>query len=401
MRILFLSGVLPHPKVTSGYAMVHQRIKRLAERGHEVALASFCFEEDMDKAELIKDHLVEMELIPTPPPRSCPKCLFDFLSSSVPYWYSRYKSKAMSKAVGDMVERTRYDVVLAEFSAMGQHIYRNPYLPAVRKVISCHHSETMVHETAVEVLGWSPEGIKERIRMKGLRKYEYEMYESMDRVLALTPQERYGMLDHAPNLRISVVPNGVDVEYYKPREHESTESCIIYVGRYKDEENEDAVLWFCQTVWPRLKERHPELEFYVVGPEPTEAIRDLSRKDPKIIVTGLVKDIRPYLAKAQVFICPVRMGTGMRGKILEAMASGVPVVSTTLGVEGIPAQVGDNCYLADRPDIMANSIDLLLGDLPLRRSIAQRARDMVVERFSWDIGVGRLEEVLREVVNAK
>ena len=127
MRILFLSGVLPHPKVTSGYALVHQRIKRLAERGHEVGLASFCFEEDRERASLIGKYLYEMELVYLPSRRTWASCLKDYFLSTVPFWYTRYRSLAMSQCVGNMVERSHYDVVIAEFSAMGQHLFRNRY----------------------------------------------------------------------------------------------------------------------------------------------------------------------------------------------------------------------------------------------------------------------------------
>jgi glycosyltransferase involved in cell wall biosynthesis len=224
------------------------------------------------------------------------------------------------------------------------------------------------------------------------------MYRSADRVLVMTPQERWSLLNYAPNLQISVVPSGVDALRFRPPRYESTEQCIMFTGYYCDKPNEDAALWFGNKVWPQLRERHAELKFYMVGPEPTDAMREMARRDKRMIITGRVKDIRDYLARAQIFVCPVRLGTGMRGKIIEAMAGGVPLVSTTLGVEGIPAQTGYNCFLADRPDIMLRHIDLLLGDPPLRRSIAKRAREMVVERFSWRHVIALLDQVLQETV---
>jgi glycosyltransferase involved in cell wall biosynthesis len=124
----------------------------------------------------------------------------------------------------------------------------------------------------------------------------------------------------------------------------------------------------------------------------------LARSDPRLIVTGEVPDVRTYLNRAAVFVCPVRMGSGMRGKILEAMASGTAVVTTSLGAEGIPAVLGENCLLADDPEMMANQIEWLLSDEPLRRRLAENARRMVVERLSWERTVQRLEETLAELV---
>ena len=125
---------------------------------------------------------------------------------------------------------------------------------------------------------------------------------------------------------------------------------------------------------------------------------DLARRDPRIVVTGWVEDIRPYLAKARVFVCPNRLGSGMRGKILQAMAAGVPVAATTVGAEGIPIQIGNTGFLADTPDILVQQVSLLLEDEKLRETIARNARAMVEERFSWDRGIDLLESVLHEVV---
>ena len=161
---------------------------------------------------------------------------------------------------------------------------------------------------------------------------------------------------------------------------------------------EAAAARFAETVFvPALKARRPGLKFYVVGPGPDAEMYDLARKDPSIIVTGEVDDLRPYFQKAKVFVCPVRLGSGLRVKILEAMAAGVPVVSTMLGAEGMPLHTGDNCLLADRPEIFAQNIELLLSDEDLRKSIAKQARTLVLDRFEWDRGITALEDVMAEV----
>jgi glycosyltransferase involved in cell wall biosynthesis len=151
-------------------------------------------------------------------------------------------------------------------------------------------------------------------------------------------------------------------------------------------------------VWPKLKIRRPNLKFYVVGPGVAPEIEDLAKRDASIIVTGEVDDIRPYLQKAKVFVCPVRLGSGLRVKLLEAMAAGVPVVSTTLGAEGIPLHTGENCMLADKPEIMAENIEMLLSDEDLRKAIARQARTLVQDRFSWERGIDSLEDVFADLI---
>jgi glycosyltransferase involved in cell wall biosynthesis len=392
MKILFISTRLPHPRVVSGHLIVYQRIRRLVARGHEVGLAVFSQDDDAAHLPEIAPMLREYEIVPRPGAASARGRLWNYLFPTVPDRFAAYYSPEMFKCVGDMVERRRYDVVLSEFSVMGQYVNRNPYLSAVRRIVSVHQCQTITTQKALDVLGFRPRAIREWLAMRGLRQYEFEAYRSADRLLVLTQEERFGILNYAPDLRITVIPSGVDTDYFQPGDTAIKEQAIVFTGYYSDEPNRDAVMWFAHTVWPRLKSRYPDLAFYVVGPSPTSDMIELARKDPRIIVTGEVDDIRPYL------VCPNRLGSGMRGKILQAMASGVPVVATTQSAEGIPIQMGDNGFLADKPRIMAQYIDLLLGDPALQFSIAQHAREMVVEKFSWDRGVDLLEGVLDDVL---
>ena len=360
------------------------------------------FEQEDDAAHVpeIRDVLHELEIVPQPR-RSIGDRLGNFLFSRVPSRFARYRSDDMRRRVGDMVERTGYDVVVAEFGLMGQYLHWNPYLPAVRKVISVHQCHTLAARKALETLSWSPIAFREWFALQRLQRFELNTYRSADRIVVLTSEARYSILSYAPDLRVSMIPSGVDTDYYRPGDPAKREQALLFTGYYADEPNRDAVLWFAHSVWPRLKARFPDLVFYVVGPQPTAAIRDLASRSSGIVVTGEVDDIRPYLQKASVFVCPNRIGSGMRGKILQAMASGVPVVATSLGAEGIPIQMGDTGFLADKPEILAQSIELLLTDESLHDGIAQRARAMVVERFSWTQGVRQFEGILEEIVSGR
>lgn len=393
MRILFLSPRLPHRRVRSGHAIVHQRILRLAARGHEVGLLSFINSSDLAYVDELRSRIFRLETMPAPTPPAPAQRLWRALAGP-PLPFRAWSSPPMMRRVGDLVEADRYEAVIAEFSVMGQFLYRNPWLPAARTVISCHQCATVASQKRCDLLGYTPAGLLERIRRDRLRAYEFQLYRAVDRVLVLTPQERYQLLNYAPDLRTAVIPYGVDTETFRPVSDGPPPDGLVFTGYYADEPNRDAVYWFMENVWPRLRSRHSGLKLYLVGPNPTPAMMGFARADSNVIVTGEVEDVREYLQRAFVFVCPVRMGSGMRGKILEAMASGTPVVTTSLGAEGIPAQPGENCLLADDPAFMAQQIDLLLSDAALRRMLAENARRMVVERLSWDLTVRRLEETL-------
>ncbi len=200
---------------------------------------------------------------------------------------------------------------------------------------------------------------------------------------------------------IAVVPHGVDIEEFRPPEkREGARPTVMFLGNYPHDPNRDAVIFFATEVWPTIKKKIPGSRFLVVGRGPTRDMLELAKRDPSIEITGEVEDVRSYFRDSDVFVCPVRLGGGFRGKILEAMASGVPVVSTGLGAEGVPARTGENILLADTPEEFAGAAVRLLEDEGLRNRIATNARKLVVENFSWQRGVEILSEVLEQVVGA-
>jgi len=169
----------------------------------------------------------------------------------------------------------------------------------------------------------------------------------------------------------------------------------------KDPANEDGVEWFYHHVWPQLSQHHPELKFYIVGAEPSQRIKRILSGERRIIITGKVKDLRPYRNRARVLVSPVRLGSGIRTKVLEAMASGLPVVSTSLGMEGIEAQNGVNCLLADTPELFTRSIEWLLTDRGLSARMARNARILVEKNHALNIGLTHFENILKSVVEGK
>lgn len=398
MRILIISPVLPYAQVVSGMINVYQRIKLLARMGHEVGVACFAKPEDHVHIAALRPLLFELETLP---PVSQNYYLrpdwFDRIFNPLPREFRRAYHPAMQKLVGQMVDRSHYDVAIAEFTIMGQYLYRNPWLSAVRRVISCHSCLSAAARKAIQMQPYSVDALVRRLDGDRLNRYEFELYRSADLVLTLTAEERMELLRHDPDLRVGVVPYGVDVEFFKPHPNRVAEEAIVYTGYFAQEPNRDAFNWFNRTVWPDLKARHPHLKFYVVGQGVTPDMVDAARRDPNLVITGAVDDVSPYLNRARVYVCPIRLGSGFRGKVLQAMASGVPVVATTLAAEGIPAQTGHNILLADTPHTMAESINLLLQDGGLRRTIAANARDLVVRRFAWTQCVDRLDRMLREM----
>jgi len=398
MKILFLTNRLPHVEVASGHRIIYQRIRYLSERGHQVGLLTFLQDEKKEKINSLRPLLSELKTLPHPRRNIFVRAFHDYISLSRPAVFWKSYSAEMLKAVGETAEQGKYDIIVAEFSEMGQYLYKNPYLSAVHKVISCHRCVTDSYEKYT-ALG----EVKLRLHLKslpqlrGLQKYEFNMYRSADRILVLTPQDRFTMQYYAQDLAISVAPAGVDIRHLKAHPPIPKEPIILLTGFMSDPANEDGVEWFYHHVWPQIRAKHPEVKFYIVGAAPGRRIRRIARKDSRIIVTGAVKDLRPYRNRARVFVSPVRLGSGMRTKVLEAMAGGLPVVSTSLGMAGIEAQTGVNCLVADTPELFTQSVEWLLTDRALAARMVRNARDLVEKKHALERDLRRFENILKEI----
>jgi len=399
MKILFLTIKLPHSEVVGGHRIAYQRIRYLAQQGHQIGLISYTSGETAEQMETLKPFVSDLHTLPQPRRHIWTRAFHDYIALSRPALIWKLYSKKMTQLVADVVEEGKYDLVLAEFSEMGQFLYKNPALSAVHTVISCHRCMTASYEkySETEEVRWRLY-LKSLPQLRGLRKYEFDMYRSADRILVLTQQDRFKMQYYAPDLAVSVSPSGVDIKEMQSQPPVPKEPIILMTGYMQDPANEDSVKWFFNHIWPELREKHPEAKFYIVGADPSWRIKKTVKKDPRVVVTGLVKDIRPYRNRARVLVSPVRLGSGLRTKVLEAMASGLPVVSTSLGMEGIEAQTGVNCLVADTPELFTQSVDWLLTDQELSARMARNARKLVENKHALSIGLNRLEKNLTSVV---
>ena len=400
MKILFTCKEFPHAKIIGGPIIIYNRLKYLS-RNHLVSLAAFSTEEDKEHLPEVKPFCHDLQLVSLPPRRSTLKTVRDFFFSPIPHYFLRvHGSQQMAATIADMVRKDSYDFVIAEYSVMGQFIHHNPLLPPVRRVMSVHECYYLARRKAFRHNALGPAKLKEAINLKGLKKYEFEMYRNADKVLTLTPEGKDELLEICPELDISVVPHGVDVENFSFSEFTEKEKIIVFVGNYLHYPNVDAVLYFYREIWPRVRSRLPDVRFIIVGQAPPPQIQNLS-KDEAITVTGKVDDVRSFLRKGRIFICPVRLGGGFRGKILEAMAIGRPVVSTSLGAQGVPVHQRENIIIADTPDEFAQGVLDAMNDDPLFDRIRLKARKMVEENYAWEKGVQIMEEALERMLKEK
>jgi glycosyltransferase involved in cell wall biosynthesis len=203
--------------------------------------------------------------------------------------------------------------------------------------------------------------------------------------------DKVALRDVAPDVPITVVPNGVDLAAYEEL-GEAVYYDLLFTGKMDFRPNIDAVLWFGRSVLPLILERRPGATFAIVGQRPHPRL-DVLRDTPGVTITGYVDDVRPYLAGARVYVAPLRVGGGTRLKLLEAMAMGKPIVSTTVGAEGFPVVNGQELILADEPENFAREVLDLLENPTRRARLAATGRAFAQANYGWDKLVPQLEKI--------
>ena len=400
MRILFLTPQLPYPP-RQGTQIRNFHLLRAAAGIHQVDLLSFARPgETLSEAGPLRELCGEIHLVPAPL-RTRRERLRTLLTSADPDMAHRLRSAGLAATLRAMLERVSYDVVQVAGIEMARYIpvVRQP-APGTRVVFDDHNAEYLLQGRAAAVdlhrpPSW-PKALYSLIQWRKLRRYEAEVCRGADAVLAVSEDDAAALRLLGRTAPVSVVSNGVDSEYYRPVPSALPDAAaLLFTGTMDFRPNVDAIQWFVAEVMPLLERTRPNVRLYLVGRSPAPAVQRLASST--VLVTGAVEDVRPYFARASVFVVPMRMGGGVRLKILETLAMGLPVVSTRMGAEGAGLTHGKELLIADTAEQFAGAVLRLMEDSSLRTRLAQAGRQTACERFDWSHIGPRLLEVYRAV----
>ncbi|HLH75111.1 MAG TPA: glycosyltransferase, partial [Chloroflexota bacterium] len=236
-----------------------------------------------------------------------------------------------------------------------------------------------------------------RFELPRTRAYEAELVQRFDRIAVTSPEDADALRALSGTDRIAVVPNGVDLAYFQPRRDSAEPATLVLSGKMSYHANVTAALHFQARIFPLIKQQCPDVRFQIVGSDPPSAVQALTG-DPAISVTGYVPDMRDYLGRATVVICPVTVKVGIQNKVLEAMAMGVPVVCTREGFAGLQAQPGQDLLVADTPSEFAAHVCRLLGDADLRSQLGQAGRRYVENYHQWNLAARRIADLYQDAI---
>ncbi len=411
MKILFVTPQLPYPPDKGTTIRNYALLKGMAQRGHDVHLLSFIrSEEDLAWARNLQPCCHKITTV-IAPQRSTVTRLRTFILSSLPDMAWRLPSPEFQEKLSDLLEREFFDIVQVEGIEVAQYALgvlqekaRRPDQPGPVVIFDDHNAEYVLQKRAWEidrryVLRW-PKAFYSWVQWRRLRRYEAHVCRGVDKVLAVSDADAEAIAALGDGLQATVIPNGVDCAFFSqnlpPPDHPVPSpirhiASLVFTGTMDFRPNIDAALWFCQEILPRIKKDVFHVHFYIVGKSPVKEVRMLA--GPAVTVTGYVSDIRPYIAHSSVYVVPIRMGSGTKLKVLQAMAMNIPVVSTTTGAEGIDAVPDRDILIADAPDEFARRVVTLLDNAEQRRQLAANARKLVEEKYDWSTILPALEDV--------
>lgn len=390
MKILFLTPELPYPPDRGASIRSFNLIKNLAPQ-HEIHLLSFSTG-DLAEAGPLLDPCSQIETLPAPH-RSTLQRLLSILLSPLPDMALRLPSLEFEIKLKALLQKEGFDLVQVEAIEMARYIptviesHRPP--PLIFDDINAEYLlQKRAFETDLRNLRWLGAAYS-LIQWRKLRRYEAWACRRADQVVAVSEADKEALCLLVPGLPVSVIPNGVDTRYYQPGDGE-TDGSLVFTGKMDFRPNVDGVLWFFERVWPLVKRRLPPARLLVVGRNPSPRLSSLLQ-DPQVTVTGFVPDVRPYIARASIYLAPLRMGGGTRLKVLEAMAMGKAIVSTSLGCAGIKT-TGQELVIADNESDFAQRVIDLWGDEKRRKDLGVAARRLA-KKYDWTLITPLLEDV--------
>lgn len=329
-----------------------------------------------------------------------PAFYFKFLAnrtSRYPYFLEKYRVPEFFAAIKQIAAREKCEVVLADFLQTAGAILDAPVRP---RVIFQHNVEYIIRKRHWERETNALRKWLLRAEWEKARAIECEVCRTFDHIITVSTDDRQTIEHEFGVTHVSDLPTGVDLEYFQPQAVERKRGNLVFVGSMDWYPNEDGIFWFVREVWPRVRHAAPHASLTVVGKNPSARLRALANSDTSIEITGTVADVRPYLARAEAAVVPLRIGGGTRIKIFEAMSMERAVLSTTLGAEGLPVVPGRDILLEDEPEGFARAVAFLLGDAERRDAIARAAREKVARDHSWESVAARMQEILTRAAGA-
>jgi hypothetical protein len=393
LRVLYLCHRVPYPPDKGEKIRAYHQICALSRR-HKVSVLALCDGLVPDLAPL-EAMCERVEVFPLSRPASYARAALGAWRPR-PLSLSFFESKEMAERVRELARRERFDVAVVYCSSMAPYAALAPEVPAILDMVDVDSAKW------AQYARFAPLALRPvyALEARRLRRYEASLANRFQRVAFATGNETRLYKSSAPAAKAVTLLNGVDVDFFQPLDlPKASRPTLVFTGQMDYFANVDAVTHFAREVFPRLRQRYPEIELLIVGRSPVAAVRDLGEM-PGVTVTGAVGDVRPFLSRAWIFVAPLRIAQGVQNKVLEAMASNLPVACSERVLAGIADggfRSGRDLLAAANDDEMERAVAALIADAEMRERLAGAARQRLLATYRWGAIQDRLEDLVGAV----
>ena len=404
MRILWLKSGPLHPLDTGGKIRTFNMLREL-NRHHPVEFLAL-LPDGTAPASVSKaaeysttQHWIPWRETPKRFPDLHGDLLRNLLCTRLPYVLDKYRCLPMQAAIEEAAREERCDLLICDFLTPSVNMPPRGTL-AVPTILFQHNVESLIWKRTAQNATGLVRQTYFRDQWRRIRDFEAKAGAAFDGVVTVSEDDA-AILRNEFGLKnvLGAVPTGVDTEHFQAVQGDRAPHSLVFLGSMDWMPNIDAVQWFADSIFPLIAREFPDATLTIVGRNPTAAVRALAEGDPRVRVTGTVDDVRPFLAAAEATIVPLRVGGGTRIKIFEAMATGIPVVSTRIGAEGLPLAHDRDILLADTPEEFAASVGRLFRSADLRQQIGQAGLSLVREKFGWAASTAIFENYCNQVIS--
>lgn len=390
-KILFITPTLPYPPVSGGVIKSNKVVHFLSEK-YNLSIACLLKNDDIQHKDEFLTTLKLSDFISQELdiPRTAKNLILSNIQG-IPLNLYRNKSREFKEKVLAVVHQ--YDVIFCDHYVMFQ------YIPDDYK------GKIILHEHNCEYLIWKRYANIERSVLKKvallnqayrIKKYEQEICRKATIILA------------APNDTDELVKIGADKTKFLETYHlgddnllnepaldfNKTEKALLYIGTLSWEANIDGLVWFCNEIWQSVKQQHPDIKLYIVGKKPDVRLKEIADKDNQIILTGFVENVEHYFQKSRIFITPLRFGSGIKVKVVNALYRGIPCVTTSIGTEGLKVKDGEDIFIKDNAAEYADAINTLLTDKNCWQRLSENSRATATKYYTWNYVLENIEKAI-------
>jgi glycosyltransferase involved in cell wall biosynthesis len=389
MKVLLLTQVLPFPPDSGPKVKTWNVLKYLAQH-HEVTLVSFVRGNQQADVAHLRPYCRAIHTVSiTRGPLEDGTAMLQSFANNQPWMMVRDDRAAMRELIDRLCAETQFDVAHADQLNMAQYAAR---VQGARKILDAHNALWLLYKRLAETMRPGPRKWLLERDWRLLKTYEGRLCREFDGLLAVSDEDAAALREAAgTDLAITVIPIAVDTDELPVAARQPQAHHLLHIGTMYWPPNIDGMQWFIQEAYDQIRAGRPDVTLDVVGSRPPQELTAYNGNGHNINVTGYVAEVQPYLEKCGVFIVPLRAGGGMRVKILEALARGLPLVTTSLGCEGIAVQNGQHVLIADTPEEFARATLRLLNDRALADELGRNGRTLIEEIYDYRAACRPLE----------